>query len=116
MLNRQLSGLDVCCVILFLFLDPFVYRSLQATLDVAPENVELLLVIVDHDRSRCAMVRPSEGGGLLMIGWLLALRSLGASAQLDSDYGCPSQERILPCRCSMRDMEIQIWQVSRSLP
>jgi len=57
------------------------------------------------------MVRSSEGGGLLIIGWLLALRSIGADAQLDSDYGCPSQERILPCRCSTRDMEVQIWQV-----
>ncbi|TGZ51199.1 Insulin-like growth factor-binding protein complex acid labile subunit [Temnothorax longispinosus] len=27
------------------------------------------------------MVRPSEGGGLLIVGWLLALRSIGAGAQ-----------------------------------
>ncbi|KAG5315415.1 ALS protein, partial [Pseudoatta argentina] len=57
------------------------------------------------------MVRSSQGSGLLIIGWLLVLRSIGASAQLDPDYGCPLQERILPCRCSTRDMEIQIWQV-----
>lgn len=61
------------------------------------------------------MVRPSEGGGLLIVGWLLALSSIGAGAQLDSDYGCPPQERILPCRCSTRDMEIQIWQVDERL-
>lgn len=62
-------------------------------------------------RSKCAMIRPLEGGGLLIIGWLLALCSIGADAQLDPDYGCPLQERILPCRCSTRDMEVQIWQV-----
>ncbi|XP_029178483.1 protein artichoke [Nylanderia fulva] len=62
------------------------------------------------------MVRPSEGGGLLIVGWLLALRSLGAGAQLDPDYGCPPQERILPCRCSTRDMEIQIWCSHSELP
>ncbi|KAM0726024.1 Protein artichoke [Formica fusca] len=62
------------------------------------------------------MVRPSEGGGLLIVGWLLVLRSIGAGAQLDSDYGCPPQERILPCRCSTRDMEIQIWCSHSELP
>ncbi|XP_072767715.1 uncharacterized protein Atk isoform X2 [Anoplolepis gracilipes] len=62
------------------------------------------------------MVRPSEGGGLLIVGWLLALRSIGAGAQLDPDYGCPPQERILPCRCSTRDMEIQIWCSHSELP
>lgn len=61
------------------------------------------------------MVRTSEGGGLLIVGWLLALRSIGAGAQLDPDYGCPPQERILPCRCSTRDMEIQIWQVDEGI-
>lgn len=61
------------------------------------------------------MVRSSEGGGLLIIGWLLALRSIGAGAQLEPDYGCPPQERILPCRCSTRDMEIQIWQVDEKI-
>ncbi|EFN75540.1 Insulin-like growth factor-binding protein complex acid labile chain [Harpegnathos saltator] len=50
------------------------------------------------------MVRPSEGGGLLIVGWLLALRSIGAGAQLDPDYGCPPQERILPCRCSHSEL------------
>lgn len=60
------------------------------------------------------MVGLSEGGGLI-IGWLLALHSIGAGAQLDSDYGCPPQERILPCRCSTRDMEIQIWQVNEKI-
>ncbi|XP_014484639.1 PREDICTED: chaoptin [Dinoponera quadriceps] len=60
------------------------------------------------------MVRPSEGGGLLIVGWLLALRSVGA--QLDPDYGCPPQERILPCRCSTRDMEVQIWCSHSELP
>ncbi|XP_071638826.1 uncharacterized protein Atk isoform X1 [Temnothorax longispinosus] len=62
------------------------------------------------------MVRPSEGGGLLIVGWLLALRSIGAGAQLDPDYGCPLQERILPCRCSTRDMEVQIWCSHSELP
>ncbi|XP_032682924.1 protein artichoke [Odontomachus brunneus] len=62
------------------------------------------------------MVRPSEGGGLLIVGWLLALRSIGAGAQLDPDYGCPPQERILPCRCSTRDMELQIWCSHSELP
>ncbi|XP_074094011.1 artichoke [Cotesia typhae] len=32
------------------------------------------------------------------------------------DYGCPSQEKILPCRCSMRDMEYQIWCSHSELP
>ncbi|XP_077257445.1 artichoke [Temnothorax americanus] len=62
------------------------------------------------------MVRPSEGGGLLIVGWLLALRSIGAGAQLDPDYGCPLQERILPCRCSTRNMEVQIWCSHSELP
>ncbi|XP_024872754.1 protein artichoke [Temnothorax curvispinosus] len=62
------------------------------------------------------MVGPSEGGGLLIVGWLLALRSIGAGAQLDPDYGCPLQERILPCRCSTRDMEVQIWCSHSELP
>ncbi|XP_039309773.1 protein artichoke isoform X2 [Solenopsis invicta] len=62
------------------------------------------------------MVRSSEGGGLLIVGWLLALRSISAGAQLDPDYGCPLQERILPCRCSTRDMEVQIWCSHSELP
>ncbi|XP_057328599.1 protein artichoke [Microplitis mediator] len=33
-----------------------------------------------------------------------------------NDYGCPSQEKILPCRCSMRDMEYQIWCSHSELP
>ncbi|XP_011873299.1 PREDICTED: slit homolog 3 protein isoform X2 [Vollenhovia emeryi] len=67
-------------------------------------------------RSKCAMVRLSEGGGLLIVGWLLVLRSIGAGAQLDPDYGCPLQERILPCRCSTRNMEVQIWCSHSELP
>lgn len=57
------------------------------------------------------MVRQSEGGGVLIVGLLLALHSIGAGAQLDPDYRCPPQEKILPCRCTMRDVEVQIWQV-----
>ncbi|KAG7189218.1 hypothetical protein KM043_008781 [Ampulex compressa] len=67
-------------------------------------------------RSKCAMFKPSEGGGFLILGWFLAVYSVGASAQLGSEYGCPPQERILPCRCSTRDMEVQIWCSHSELP
>ncbi|XP_076678835.1 artichoke [Andrena cerasifolii] len=62
------------------------------------------------------MAKPPEGGGLFVAGWFLALCCIGASAQLSSEYGCPTQERILPCRCSTRDMEIQIWCSHSELP
>lgn len=57
------------------------------------------------------MVKPPEGGGLFLTGWFLTLCCIGVGGQPSSEYGCPTQERILPCRCSTRDMEIQIWQV-----
>lgn len=60
------------------------------------------------------MIKLPWGRGVFITGWFLTLLSLiSVSAQLSSEYGCPTQERILPCRCSTRDMEIQIWQVSR---
>ncbi|XP_054003277.1 protein artichoke [Hylaeus anthracinus] len=62
------------------------------------------------------MVKPLEGGGLFLAGWFLALCCIGASGQPSSEYGCPTQERILPCRCSTRDMEIQIWCSHSELP
>lgn len=58
------------------------------------------------------MIKLPRGGDPYMTGWLLTLFLIGVSAQLGSEYGCPTQERILPCRCSTRDMEVQIWQVS----
>ncbi|CAK9812555.1 Protein artichoke [Anthophora plagiata] len=59
------------------------------------------------------MIKPPAGGGGLFIttGCILTLFCISVSGQLVSEYGCPTQERILPCRCSTRDMEIQIWQV-----
>ncbi|XP_076240346.1 artichoke [Calliopsis andreniformis] len=62
------------------------------------------------------MVKPSEGRGLFVVGWFLALCCISVSGQLSSEYGCPTQERILPCRCSIRDMEIQIWCSHSELP
>ncbi|XP_015428510.1 PREDICTED: slit homolog 3 protein [Dufourea novaeangliae] len=62
------------------------------------------------------MVKPPEGGGLFVAGWFLALCIISVSGQLGSEYGCPTQERILPCRCSTRDMEIQIWCSHSDLP
>ncbi|KAL0116782.1 hypothetical protein PUN28_010003 [Cardiocondyla obscurior] len=38
------------------------------------------------------MVKPSEDGGLLIVGWLLALHSIGAGAQLDPEHGCSHSE------------------------
>lgn len=52
---------------------------------------------------------PETGIAFLFVGCLLILGLTGASAQLDPEYGCPPQEKILPCRCSTRDMEFQIW-------
>ncbi|XP_078033298.1 artichoke [Augochlora pura] len=62
------------------------------------------------------MVKPPEGGGLFAAGWFLALCWASVSGQLSAEYGCPTQERILPCRCSTRDMEIQIWCSHSELP
>ncbi|XP_076763991.1 artichoke [Xylocopa sonorina] len=62
------------------------------------------------------MIKPPRGGCLFTTGWLLALFSVSVSAQLGSEYGCPTQEKILPCRCSTRDMEIQIWCSHSELP
>ncbi|CAD1472146.1 unnamed protein product, partial [Heterotrigona itama] len=60
------------------------------------------------------MIELPWGGGLFITGWFLTLFFTSVGGQLGSEYGCPTQERILPCRCSTRDMEIQIWQVSCS--
>ncbi|XP_076229716.1 artichoke isoform X1 [Nomia melanderi] len=62
------------------------------------------------------MVKPPEGGGLFVAGWFLALYCASVGGQLSAEYGCPTQERILPCRCSTRDMEIQIWCSHSELP
>ncbi|XP_076285325.1 artichoke isoform X2 [Lasioglossum baleicum] len=62
------------------------------------------------------MFKPPGGGGLLAAGWFLALFCTSVSGQLSAEYGCPTQERILPCRCSTRDMEIQIWCSHSELP
>ncbi|XP_076167066.1 artichoke [Ptiloglossa arizonensis] len=62
------------------------------------------------------MVKPPEGGGLFLTGWFLTLCCIGVGGQPSSEYGCPTQERILPCRCSTRDMEIQIWCSHSELP
>ncbi|XP_017788728.1 PREDICTED: chaoptin [Habropoda laboriosa] len=60
--------------------------------------------------------RPPGGGLFITTGCFLALFCVSVSAQLVSEYGCPTQERILPCRCSTRDMEIQIWCSHSELP
>ncbi|XP_076544303.1 artichoke [Osmia lignaria lignaria] len=62
------------------------------------------------------MVESVGVGGLLLTSWFLVLFPIGTSGQLSSEYGCPAQERILPCRCSTRDMEIQIWCSHSELP
>ncbi|KAJ8687036.1 hypothetical protein QAD02_022830 [Eretmocerus hayati] len=75
------------------------------------------------------MGKPSDGDGgchgplaarspsllpllLRLLGGLLAV-SAGSLAQ---EYGCPPQDKILPCRCSTRDMEFQIWCSHSELP
>jgi hypothetical protein len=53
------------------------------------------------------MGKPPEGGGLrafIIVGILVLFYESQAQ-----EYGCPPQEKILPCRCSTRDMEFQIW-------
>lgn len=50
------------------------------------------------------MGKPPEGGKLLLAIFLIINLVKG-----QNDYECPSQEKILPCRCSTRDMEYQIW-------
>ncbi|XP_011500521.1 PREDICTED: chaoptin [Ceratosolen solmsi marchali] len=60
------------------------------------------------------MGKPPEGGGLrpfIIIGILVLLYDSHAQ-----EYGCPPQEKILPCRCSTRDMEFQIWCSHSELP
>ncbi|XP_015517012.2 protein artichoke [Neodiprion lecontei] len=53
----------------------------------------------------------------LLVVCFLGLGSNGTIGQLlDSEYGCPPQEKILPCRCSTRDMEFQIWCSHSELP
>ncbi|XP_023244888.1 protein artichoke [Copidosoma floridanum] len=60
------------------------------------------------------MGKPPEGGGsfaralLLVSGWAVLCAG--------QEYGCPPQEKILPCRCSTRDMEFQIWCSHSELP
>ncbi|XP_066587711.1 protein artichoke isoform X2 [Prorops nasuta] len=62
------------------------------------------------------MVRSLEGGGLLIVLWYLVLQLVGTNGQLGPEYGCPPQDKILPCRCSTRDMEFQIWCSHSELP
>ncbi|XP_076624270.1 artichoke [Colletes latitarsis] len=62
------------------------------------------------------MVKSLGGGSFFLAGWFLALCYVGVSGQPNLEYGCPTQERILPCRCSTRDMEIQIWCSHSELP
>lgn len=52
------------------------------------------------------MGQPPEGGGLRFIYLLIVILHV---VKAQDDYGCPPQEKILPCRCSTRDMEFQIW-------
>lgn len=61
------------------------------------------------------MGKPPEGGGggggiplLVVVLFLLLWCGNGGQAQ---EYGCPPQDKILPCRCSTRDMEFQIWYI-----
>ncbi|XP_043288120.1 protein artichoke isoform X2 [Venturia canescens] len=67
------------------------------------------------------MGKPPEGGASLLTttSCLFALCfALGsfASAQIVQEHGCPAQENILPCRCSTRGMEFQIWCSHSELP
>ncbi|KAI4484631.1 hypothetical protein M0804_007197 [Polistes exclamans] len=57
------------------------------------------------------MIRPLKLiKSAFIVGWYLILYSVfDINGQIASEYGCPPQERILPCRCSTRDTEIQIW-------
>ncbi|XP_058809190.1 protein artichoke [Phymastichus coffea] len=57
------------------------------------------------------MGKPPEAVSLPTIALLLL--ACGVQAQ---EYGCPPQEKILPCRCSTRDMEFQIWCSHSELP
>ncbi|KAK2575471.1 hypothetical protein KPH14_011202 [Odynerus spinipes] len=63
------------------------------------------------------MVKRLKGGGCaLVISWGLTLVAgviVGVGGQ---EYGCPHQERILPCRCSTRETEVQIWCSHSELP
>ncbi|XP_051163678.1 protein artichoke [Leptopilina boulardi] len=61
------------------------------------------------------MGKPPDGGGLFIASFLV-LYSISSNAQINPEYGCPSQEKILPCRCSTRDMEYQIWCSHSELP
>ncbi|KAF7990763.1 hypothetical protein HCN44_000568 [Aphidius gifuensis] len=57
------------------------------------------------------MGKPPEGGKLLLAIFLIINFVKG-----QNDYECPPQEKILPCRCSTRDMEYQIWCSHSELP
>ncbi|KAK0158723.1 hypothetical protein PV328_009695 [Microctonus aethiopoides] len=59
------------------------------------------------------MGQPPEGGGLRFICLLVVILHV---VKAQDDYGCPPQEKILPCRCSTRDMEFQIWCSHSELP
>lgn len=61
------------------------------------------------------MGKPPDGGGLFIASFLV-LYSISSNAQINPEYGCPPQEKILPCRCSTRDMEYQIWCSHSELP
>ncbi|XP_034938506.1 protein artichoke [Chelonus insularis] len=60
------------------------------------------------------MSKPPEGGGGLYLIILLIFILKFTYAQ--EEYGCPPQDKILPCRCSMRDMEYQVWCSHSELP
>ncbi|KAL7299985.1 hypothetical protein TKK_0007300 [Trichogramma kaykai] len=56
---------------------------------------------------------PAGGGGSITV---ILLLSLWLTFGLAQEYGCPPQDKILPCRCSTRDMEFQIWCSHSELP
>ncbi|XP_043675123.1 protein artichoke [Vespula pensylvanica] len=64
------------------------------------------------------MIRPLKIlKSAFIVGWYLILYFVvDINGQLPSEYGCPPQERILPCRCSTRDTEVQIWCSHSELP
>ncbi|TMW50717.1 hypothetical protein DOY81_004196 [Sarcophaga bullata] len=51
---------------------------------------------------------------LLFYCWILSYLLVAISAEVD--IGCPPSEAILPCRCSLRGKEIQIWCSHSNLP
>lgn len=46
---------------------------------------------------------------ILLLITLIKLEINGIGAQLKDIVYCPSQELILPCRCSQKGEEIQVW-------